>query len=277
MRLNLRQYKSISVSVFFILFLSLLVLSSACRRETSTTTPDNVALRQQRGEEIVDEYLKRDASPYRRNHVRMTITTPNEPLKVYELEIWRKQTTGETLTVTHVLKPTDESDLAALSIERKGQPAVNVTYVSSTDQFRETGTNKMFFGGLTAQELLGEWDKYSYEYLGDKTIGGVPAFEVEGKLKPGVDSILARSKTLFRSDTYLPAEMHLFSSDGSELRTFQVKQFKNLGGHDVMWATEIQNLARQTKILIETLDLTFPDKADEQMFTREYLKRTARK
>ena len=98
--------------------------------------------------------FKRDASPYRKNRVRMTIATPSEPVKVYELEIWRKQTPAETLTLTHIVQPADENDLAALSVERKEQPAINVTYVSSTDQFRETGTNKMFFGGLTAQELL---------------------------------------------------------------------------------------------------------------------------
>ncbi len=130
--------------------------------EASAPSADNTAMRQQRGAEVVAEYLKRDASPYRKNRVRMTIAAPSEPVKVYELEIWRKQTPAETLTLTHVVQPADESDLAALSVERKGQPAINVTYVSSTDQFRETGTNKMFFGGLTAQELLGEWDKYDY-------------------------------------------------------------------------------------------------------------------
>lgn len=229
-------------------------------------------MRQERGEQIVAEYLKRDASPYRKNRVKLTINSPTEPLKVYELEIWRKQTPGETLTLTHVVQPLDESDLAALSIERKDQPTVNVTYVSSSDQFRETGTNKMFFGGLTAQELLGEWEKYTYEFLTEKDLNNVKVYEVEGTLKPGTDSIIARSKTLFRADSYLPAEMHLFSSDGSELRTFQVKKFQSVAGHEAIWLTEIDNPARKTKITIETLGLEFPEKANDTMFTREHLK-----
>ena len=257
--------------------LAILFTFIGCKRDAPTSSTDDVAMRQKRGAEIVAEYLKRDASLYRRNHVRMTIAGPSEPQKTYELEIWRKQTKPETLTVTHVLKPEDESDLAALSIERKDQPTTNVTYVSSTDQFRETGTNKMFFGGLTAQELLGEWDKYTYEFLSEKTLDGAKVFEVEGKLKPGVDSVIARTKTLFRADSYLPAEMHLYNSDGVELRVFQVKQFRNVSGRDVIWTTDIQNVARQTKISVETLDQTFPDKADEQMFTRDYLKRVSQK
>ena len=249
---------------------------NGCKHETPAGS-DFTAMRRERGTQIVAEYLKRDAAPYRRNRVRMTITSTTEPLKIYELEIWRKQTEAETLTQTHVVQPADESDLAALSIERKGEPTVNVTYVSSTDQFRETGTNKMFFGGLTAQELLGEWDKYDYSLMDEKDLGGVKVYEVEGTLKPAAESVIARTRTLFRADTYLPAEMHLFDSGGQEVRTFQVKTYRNVAGREVIWLTEIENHLRPTKITIETLGLDFPDKADDAIFTRDRLKQLARK
>jgi len=249
---------------------------SGCKRETPAGR-DIAAMRQERGRQVVAEYLKRDAAPYRKNRVRMTITSTTEPLKVYELEIWRKQTEAETLTQTHVVQPADESDLAALSVERKGEPTINVTYASSMDQFRETGTNKMFFGGLTAQELLGEWEKYDYSLVEEKELGGVKVYEVEGTLKPGMESVIARTRTLFRADTYLPAEMHLFDSDGKEVRTFQVKTYRNVGGRDVIWLTEIENHLRPTKITIETLRLDFPEKADDAIFTRDRLKQLSRK
>lgn len=262
--------------ILALLVLSLL-LGSSCKREASAPSADNNAMRQQRGAEIVAEYLKRDASPYRKNRVRMTIAAPSEPVKVYELEIWRKQTPAETLTLTHIVQPSDESDLAALSIERPGQPATNVTYVSSTDQFRETGTNKMFFGGLTAQELLGEWDKYGYQLLSEKDLNGVKVYEVEGNLKVPGYSVITRSVTLFRADNYLPAEMHLFNSEGNELRSFRVSKYGNVAGRNVMWLTEIDNLSRQTKITIETLGLEFPEKVDETTFTRDRLKQIAQR
>ncbi|MCM3873876.1 MAG: outer membrane lipoprotein-sorting protein, partial [Pyrinomonadaceae bacterium] len=169
------------------------------------------------------------------------------------------------------------SDLAALTVERKGQPAINVTYVSSTDQFRETGTNKTFFGGLTAQELLGEWDKYDYQLLSEKQLNGVKVYEVEGNLQPLGDSIIARSITLFRADNYLPAEMHLFNSAGEEVRSFKVAKYNNVAGRDVIWLTEIDNLLRQTKITIEGLDLEFPEKVDESIFLRDRLKQISQR
>jgi len=267
--------RSISLIGALLLLLGLLV-ATGCKHETPAGT-DFTAVRHERGTQIVAEYLKRDAAPYRKNRVRMTITSPTEPLKIYELEIWRKQTEGETLTQTHVVQPADESDLAALCIERKGEPTVSVTYVSSTDQFRETGTNKMFFGGLTAQELLGEWDKYDYSLLAEKDLGSVKVYEVEGTLKPTAESVIAKTRTLFRADTYLPAEMHLFDSGGQEVRTFQVKTYRNVAGRDAIWLTEIENHLRSTKITIETLSLEFPGKADDAIFSRERLKQLSRK
>ena len=147
-------------AVYLLLLLGLCAVS-ACKgdRATAPAQTDGVSP-EKRGAEIVAEFLKRDAAAYRKNRVRMTIVSPPEPTKTYDLEIWRKQTPAETLTLTHVVQPAAESDLAALSIEKPNAPTVNVTYVSSSGDFRETGTNKMFFGGLTAQELLGEWEKY---------------------------------------------------------------------------------------------------------------------
>ena len=258
------------------LLLLALGMFTGCRHETPAGR-DYAAMRHERGEQVVGEYLKRDAARYRKQRVRLTITSASEPLKVYELELWRRQTEAETLTLTHIVSPADESDLAALSVERKGEPAVNVTYVSSTDQFRETGTNKMFFGGLTAQELLGEWDKYDYSLLDEKDLNGVKVYEVEGTLKPSAESVIARTRTLFRADTYLPAEMHLFNSGGDEVRTFQVKTYHNVAGRDAVWLTEVENHVRPTKVTIETLSLDFPEKADDTMFTRDRLKQLARK
>ena len=249
---------------------------TGCRRETPAGR-DYAAMRHERGAQIVAEYLKRDAARYRKHGVRLTITSASEPVKVYELEIWRRQTEAETLTLTHIVQPADESDLAALSVERKGEPAVNVTYVSSTDQFRETGTNKMFFGGLTAQELLGEWDKYDYSLVDEKDSNGVKVYEVEGTLKPSAESVIARTRTLFRADNYLPAEMRLFNSGGEEVRTFQVKTYHNVAGRDAVWFTEVENHVRPTKVTIETISLDFPEKADDAMFTRDRLKQFARK
>lgn len=227
------------------------------------------------GEQVVAEYLKRDAAPYRKSRVRMTISSPSETVKSYELEVSRKQTPDETITLTQVIQPASENDLASLTIERKGQSAVNITR-GSAGQFRETGTNKMFFGGLTAQELLGEWDKYDYRLISEKVLDdGVKVYEIEGTIKPSTGSVIARTVTLFRSDNYQPAELRLFGSGDKKLRTFRVTAYRDFEGRTVASHTEIENHIRNTKIDVEILSLSFPDRMEDEMFTRDWLKRIA--
>src|SRR5207247_6483841 len=96
-----------------------------------------------RGEQIVGEFLKRDAAPFRKMRVRFTIRAEGEPEKIYEIDNWRKQTPEGTTTLSQIVRPNDESDLASIIMEPKGQKATVITYVKSRDEFRETETNKM--------------------------------------------------------------------------------------------------------------------------------------
>lgn len=227
----------------------------------------------QRGAEIVEEYRKRDEAPYRSERLRLTVTSTDDSPKTYELEVWRKQTPEETLTLTHVVKPATERDLASLSIRRPDQPTVNVAYAQSTDRFYESNSSKQTFGGLTAQELQGEWDRYDFRLLSEKQIGGIDAYEVEGALKADARSPISRLVVLFRKDTFLPVTLDLFNARGDEIRTFNVLEYRSVDGRPSIWRTEATNHARNSKVLIELLEQAYPIKIEENVFTRENLKR----
>lgn len=228
-----------------------------------------------RGEELVAEYLKRDAAPYRKSFMRFTIKLPNQPEEVYDLEVWRKQARDETNTLTQIRRGA-EGAVASLTIERPGQETVNVSYVPVNNQFRETGTNKTFFGGLTTGELLGEWHKYDLKLKAEKEVKGVKVYEVESTLKPSADSQIARFITLFRADNYLPLESRLFNSRSEQIRVYDIKEIRTVEGHDVIWRTEVENYTNDGKIRIEMVSVSFPKTLDDAAFTRERLKEIAK-
>ncbi|MEO6655768.1 MAG: outer membrane lipoprotein-sorting protein [Pyrinomonadaceae bacterium] len=272
-----RKYKRISaltlVSVFVV------VIASACGGRSETDSAKNVTkgAPEKRGEEIVGEFLKRDASPFRKIRVRFTIKAEDEPEKVYELDTWRKQTADGTTTLSQIIKPVEDSDLGSLTIEQKGQKTTVVTYAASRGEFRETDTKKMFFGGLTAGELLGEWDKFAFKFLSEKEIGGYKVFEVEGKLKSEAESVVSRMNVLFRVENYLPAEIHLFDTTGREIRTYQFSDYKEVAEHPYAAKTEVENPVYKAKIVIEILGRELPATLDDALFTREKLKQFVRK
>jgi hypothetical protein len=248
-------------------------------QQVSGPNKDPELLARERGAQVIAEYLKRDAAPYRQTRVRLTISDARsdarDETQVYELDVWRKQTANETLTLTQIAQPPAQRDVASLTTERRGEDAVSVTYLTANDQFRETGTNKSFFGGVTAQEFLGEWDKYDVRLINEKESGALTSYDIEARLKPKRDSNIARLTAVFRGDTYLPAEMHAFNSDGEELRTFRITDYRNFSDHTVVGRMEIKNHIFKTTVMVEVLNMMFPDRMDDSLFTREHLKQIA--
>jgi hypothetical protein len=228
-----------------------------------------------KGNEAIAEYLKRDAAPLRKNRVRFTITSETEPKKVYEIDTLRKQAGNEILTLTQIVKPSEDTDLASLTVESEGKPTNVTTYVASMDEFRDSDTGRMFFGGLTAGELLGEWNKYDYRFVGEKTADGQQMLELEGKLKKSAASLIAKMNILMRADNHLPVELQLYDSAGRQLRTYKVTEIKSDAKGPYAARTEIDNLVHKSRTVVEILNREFPAAADDGFFTRDRLKQIA--
>lgn len=279
-----RAFPAPRSAVIPVLPIALILLGSVFLTSCGKTSPavsgpdkDPASIATERGAQIIAEYLKRDAAPYRQARVRLTVSSAGNQPQIYELELWRKQTADETLTLTQIAQPAAQQSVASLTTERRGADAVNVTYITANDQFRETGTNKSFFGGVTAQEFLGEWDKYDFRLLNEKDVNGVNSYEVAGQLKPKRDSTIARLTAVFRADTYLPAEMRAFNSDSEELRTFRMTDYRNFSGRTVVGRMEIINHIFKTTVTVEILNMMFPERMDDNLFTREHLKQIAKR
>ncbi|HKZ81249.1 MAG TPA: cytochrome P450 [Pyrinomonadaceae bacterium] len=128
---------------------------------------------------------------------------------------------------------------------------VNVTYHPANNQFEEFDADRQAFGGLTVQEMLGDWSKYDSRLLGEKDVEGVKTYEIENTLKANESSTIKRFVVLIRADNMLPSEAHVFNAQGSEIRTYRIKEYRTIEGHPTFWRIEIENPVRHTKINLE--------------------------
>jgi hypothetical protein len=238
---------------------------------TSNQTADKPSA--DRGNEIVEEYLKLSASPYRKDIVRLTVRSESEPEQIFELEVYRRQTDNETTTLSIIRKPAENAGTASLSIERPDQATVNVTYSAARGDFRETGTEKMYFGGLTIQELLGEWSKYEHAYKGERTEAGNTLWQITGRLKEGKRSVIETTSLLFDPQTNLPVTTELFDRSGKKLRTYKAEKIISNGQKPYVALMNVENHIYNTRIIIEVLSREYPETLDDSLFTRERLRR----
>jgi outer membrane lipoprotein-sorting protein len=268
------HHRNPSQLISIVLLLSTAILLAACQRKAGQSNMGEETQRA-RGSEIVAEFQKRDSTPSRHVTLRMVVATANQPEKEYELEIWRKQSAGETKSLLHVLKPASEKELVSLSIQRTGENPQNVTYHPGNNEYEEFDTDRQAFGGLTVQEMLGDWSKYEHRLLGEKEHEGVKAYEIENTLKPNESSTIKRFVVLIRADNMLPAAAHVFNAQGTEIRTYRIKEYRNIEGHPTFWRVEIENPVRHIKINLEVLNESFNERFDDKLFTRENLKQLA--
>lgn len=228
-----------------------------------------------KGNSIVGEYLDHDAATLRKQRVRFTIASEDEPVKIYEVDTWRKQSESETVTLTQIVKPAEDSDLASLTVEKKGESAIVTSFVASQDTFRETDTGKMFFGGLTAGELLCEWHKFDFRFLGEREVNGSRVYELEGKIRKGESSVVSRMIVLMRAAEPIPVGLQLFDAGERQIRTYRVVDVKRDAKGVFAEKTEVENPIYKTKIVIEVLAREFPDTVDTSFFSREKLREIA--
>ncbi|MBX7053699.1 MAG: outer membrane lipoprotein-sorting protein [Pyrinomonadaceae bacterium] len=254
-----------------LVLLTLLCIGCAGEPNGPAKTPS--AAGPDRGEAIVAEHIKRDAAPFRKDHVRFTVTEKGGPPVVTEIDVWRRQSGDVTSTLSVITKPAEDAGTGSLAIEEKGKPSVIVTYAESRGEFRETDTGKMFIGGLTAQELIGEWNKYNYRLIGESSSG----FEVEGKLKEGERSAIAVSRVVFDKQNYLPVSMELFDNAEKKIRSYGVPEIRTADGRPYIGKTVVTNYVYGSEITIEIVSREFPAKLDESLFTRDRLKPAVRK
>jgi hypothetical protein len=277
-------YSDVRIASAVLLFL-MAVAITGCGGGNNDQAESNVQSKQSVGKdkaaEIIAEFLKRDAAPFRKVRVRFTITSESDPTKIYELETWRRQTENQTTILTQIVKPAEDSDLASLTVESAGQPTVVTTYSATLKDFRETDTNKMFFGGITAGELLGEWGKFDFRLTKSSTdtVRG-ESFEInflEGTLKKGESGAASRMVVWMRADNYVPVHIQVFDASDKQIREFDTLETKTDGHGAYASKIEVANPIYKTTTVIEVLGREFPERLDDALFTKDRLKAIATK
>lgn len=129
--------------------------------------------------------------------------------------------------------------------------------------------NKAFFGAVTLQEFLGEWDKFDFRLVNEKDVNGFESYEIEGRLKAQAQFHHRAAHGSFPWRHVSACRDAGVRSDRQELRTFRVTEYHSFGDRAVVGRMEIENLIFKTTVVVEVLNMMFPDKLRDDLFTRE--------
>lgn len=244
----------------------------ACQRDQGAPTTQTAPL--PAGQEVVEHYLRYDDCHNAKLKIRAHLTEEDGTEREITIMNYQKCVDGAQYTLRQVVSPESERARALLSIERPGQPVENVAYLPGFDKLVEVQdlTREDTLFGLTVQESLGGYDLYDYKTLGAERLGPTEVYKVEGRLKPDVESRLARTITYFRQDNYLPLRMELYNSQNELVRIREYADWAQINGRWTERRTQVENLKHHKRIIFETVEADYNADLPLSFFTSENLK-----
>src|SRR5215510_3105838 len=189
----------------------------------------------------------------------------------------KRQPDGRLSMLVEFTAPSEERDRDGLITVFPDGQIEGIRYVQSTDSFivtRDVLSEDALFG-LTLQELAdGQPEKYDFTVTGEGGDGdGI--YELEGKLKSGVESKFMRLALVVSKQNYAAKKADFYDKQGQLARTLIVNKTEQIGGHWTRTKWTIDNRARQKKIDFSLVDAVYDHGLNDSLFTREHLKKIA--
>ncbi len=273
-----RRCADSAVRLLCIIAVPLLFSMCSGKSETPAPSPPANAASEISAAEIVEKYRATDNSRNSTIKSRARITEADGSTHDVQMTVYRKRDADKSLTILVQLETADERDRSGLiSINPQGD-IEGVRYVQSNNSFltskdvaAEDGLFKM-----TLQELAdGQPEKYDFKLLGKETVGAMPAYRLEGKLKAGAESKFPRIATLVSQENFTLLGVDFYDTQDQLARRITMDKIEKVDGYWTRVRWTVDNQASKKKIVFETLNVKYDQNLSDALFSKDNLKKIA--
>ncbi len=261
---------------------ALSITLAGCGKQTNTT--NNTSQSAQPSVDVaqlIERYRALDDSRDSTMKMRAKIEGGSSGPPEVQMNIYRKRMAdGTKVMLIEFTAPDQERDRDAL-VTTTPQGEIEATrYIQANDSFAgvKGSVNEDSLFGMTLQELVdGQPEKYNFNLVGEETVGSTPVYRVEGNLKPGADSKFSRLVMLLSKENSAAVVSEFYDNHNELMRRLTIDRMEQTGGHWTRMRWTVDNLARQKKIVFETLEAKYDQNLSDAIFSREHLKKLAAK
>jgi len=262
---------------------ALSIALAGCGKQTNTTTTNTSQSAQPSVDvaQLIERYRALDDSRDSRMKLRAKIEDSNGGPPEVQMNIYRKRMAdGTKVMLIEFTAPEQERDRDALVMTNPQGEIEATRYIQANDSFAgvKGSVNEDSLFGMTLQELVdGQPEKYDFKLVGEETVNSTPVYRVEGNLKPGADSKFSRLVMLLSKENYAAVVSEFYDNHNELMRRLTIDRMEQIAGHWTRMRWTVDNLARQKKIVFETLEAKYDQNLSDAIFAREHLKKIASK
>jgi hypothetical protein len=237
-----------------------------------------------RGEELIHKYLSQSARHDAILAMDVVYQEPQKEAVHLEFTWMRKLKQGAMSHLIRIEAPPSEKGKLLLVREQTNGAADYIAYRPSSalkKKVKVSGARNYKYKGLTisVQELIGgEFNKYSHESRGEKSIDGIACYVVEGQLKPEFkdDSNYPRSFCYLRKDNDMLLKWELFGQSNQLQKIITAEEIKQIQGFWTVTLAHVDDLKNKGKLTLRLKEGRYNPQLADSLFSEEYLKQNSK-
>jgi outer membrane lipoprotein-sorting protein len=269
-----------SPSVQILATILIIAVSSACNHRTTGESRPATATTPEKPlpdiTNMVNRMIRQDGCKNFIAEMRLTIEGQQGRNNQVVFMILRKYSDEGAKTFLNILAPVNETDKAFLAIEEAGRPTQALSYLPGFKKLTRLNSAKQLgIGGakVTVQELLGmELNQYSHNTANRVDENNEQMIKVEFREKPALGLAYPQIIGFFHEEDQQPARFELYDARDELQKRVTIEKIKPVDGHQTITELEINDLAQQRTLKLETRKIEFNRDLPDSIFTENYLK-----
>jgi hypothetical protein len=209
--------------------------------------------------------------------IRLTSVAEDGKKEQVEFRLQRKYTADKVQTLLAVLAPREETEKALLATEPVSQPTEAVSYLAGlkkTARFKSNSSRDFRGARIFVQELLGmEMTRYTAAPAERLTDNSRPLFKTTLTAKSDFNLAFPRIDAYFEEGNQQPVRFELYDDQQKLSRRVNVLEAKNIQNYQTITKVEIEDLATNRKVNMETLKISYDRHLPDTIFTETSLQK----
>lgn len=229
------------------------------------------------GRDVMEMVRNRNSPSTGILHIKMTLINVEGKTRVREFVTWSKKTGDTSKSITKVLAPSEVKGKGFLWM-KKGEEVIQYIYIPEMKKMRRIGVSERresFLGSDLSYEDFRPRpiDEDEHRLLREEMCDGATCYVVESVPRNPEDSVYGKVVSWIRKDILLPVKGEFYNKKGEFYKTMRALKIEKIGEYWVVSKSEVEDLSKKHKTVVELLNVQFDRPIPESTFTEAFFSR----
>lgn len=231
------------------------------------------------GLKIIENVYNRDSGDDVTSDLTMTLINSRGDTRIREIKQYGKDYGKEDKSTMFFLSPADVRNTSFMnwSYDEEGRDDDQWIYLPALKKVKRISSDSKgdyFMGSDFTYDDLGDRhpSEDTHKLLREEKLNGENCYVVESIPKEE-DYMYSKTVTWISKDKWIGLKKEFYDEDGEHLKTLSVGKFEKIDGIWVILNSEMHNIQKDHKTLMELKDVKINTGIDDGMFTERIMKR----